>query len=68
MADCIHHLDLCPDCAGLRVVRLERLEGVSNVRFDAGSFSFSGEAEVYVGPAPEPCPGPTPPVPRPTGN
>ena len=59
MADCIHHLDLCPECAGLRVTRLDRLEGVTNVSMDAGPFSFSGEAQVYIGPAPGPCPNPT---------
>jgi hypothetical protein len=55
MADCIHQLDICPDCQGLRVTRLNRLEGVPNVTLDAGPFSFSGPAEVYTGPVPEAC-------------
>lgn len=54
--DCIHHLDLCPTCDGLRVTRLDRLEGVVSVELDAGPFSFSGPAEVFVGPMAEDCP------------
>lgn len=34
MADCIHHLNLCPDCAGLRVTQLDRLEGVTGISLD----------------------------------
>lgn len=52
----IHHLDLCPTCDGLRVVRLERIDGLESVTLNAGPFSFSGPAEVYIGPATEPCP------------
>jgi hypothetical protein len=54
--DCIHRLDFCPTCDGLRVTRLERLDGVESVTLDAGPFSFSGPAEVYIGPVKEPCP------------
>jgi hypothetical protein len=54
--DCIHHLDLCPTCDGLRVTRFERLGCVESVTLDAGPFSFSGPTEVYVGPVVEPCP------------
>jgi hypothetical protein len=57
--DCIHHLDLCPTCDGLRVTRLERLDGVESVTLDAGPFSFSGPAEVYIGPIAEACPDTT---------
>ena len=53
---CIHHLDLCPTCDGLRVTRLERLDGVESVTLDAGPFSFNGPADVYIGPVAEPCP------------
>lgn len=53
--DCIHQLDLCPTCQGLRVTRLDRLEGVTSVSLDAGPFSFSGEARVYIGPGAEDC-------------
>lgn len=60
MADCIHQLDICADCQGLRVTRLDRLEGVTSVTVDAGPFSFSGSAEVYIGPAPEDCGGDEP--------
>ena len=55
--ECIHHLDLCPTCDGLRVTRMERLDGVESVTFDAGPFSFSGPTEVYIGPVAEPCAG-----------
>lgn len=55
--DCIHRLDLCPTCQGLRVTRLDRLGGVTSVTLDAGPFSFSGPAEVYFGPAAEDCAG-----------
>jgi hypothetical protein len=57
--DCIHRLDLCPTCDGLRVTRFDRLGGVENVTLDAGPFSFSGPAEVYVGPIAEACPDAT---------
>ena len=58
MPDCIHHLDLCPDCRGLRVTTLTPLEGVTDVHVEAGPFSFSGEATLYLGPTPDPCPNP----------
>lgn len=54
--DCIHQLDLCPTCQGLRVTRLDRIEGVTSVTLDAGPLSFSGPAEVYIGPVAEDCP------------
>lgn len=54
-SDCIHQLDLCPTCDGLRVTRLDRLEGVESVTLDAGPFSFSGPAEVYIGPVAQDC-------------
>jgi hypothetical protein len=57
--DCIHHLDLCPTCDGLRITRLDRLAGVESVTLDAGPFSFRGPAEVYNGPVAEPCSGAT---------
>lgn len=53
--ECVHQLDLCPTCSGLRVTRLDRLDGVESVTLDAGSFGFSGPAEVYIGPVPEDC-------------
>jgi hypothetical protein len=55
--DCIHHLDLCPTCDGLRITRMERLGGVESVTLDAGPFSFSGPAEVFIGPVAEDCAG-----------
>jgi hypothetical protein len=54
--DCIHHLDLCPTCDGLRVTRLDRLDGVKSISLDAGPFNFSGPAEVFIGPTPTVCP------------
>lgn len=54
--DCIHQLDLCPTCQGLRITQLDRLQGVTNVIFEAGPDSFSGPAEVYIGPVAENCP------------
>ena len=54
--DHVHQLDLCPTCDGLRVTRLDRLEGVESVTLDAGPFSFSGPGEVYFGPLAEDCP------------
>lgn len=61
MTDCIHHLDLCPDCHGLRVTRMDRLEGVTSISID-GPLKFSGEAKVYIGPVPEPCDNPQQPT------
>jgi hypothetical protein len=54
--DCIHQLDLCPTCQGLRVTQLDRLHGITGVTLDAGPLSFSGPAEVYIGPIAETCP------------
>lgn len=54
--DCIHHLDLCPTCDGLRVTQMDRLDGVESVTLDAGPFSFSGPVEVYIGPVADDCP------------
>jgi hypothetical protein len=59
VADCIHHLDICPDCAGLRVVQLDRLEGVTSVALDGRPLGSGGEVKVYIGPAPGPCPNPS---------
>ncbi|KQW11433.1 hypothetical protein [Streptomyces sp. Root369] len=57
MPDCRHQLDLCPDCAGLRVVEMTRVD-VTDIRFDgpAGHFVPRGPATVYIGPVPGPCP------------
>ncbi|MFH9826745.1 hypothetical protein [Streptomyces bobili] len=56
MADCIHHLDLCPDCASLRVTQMDRLEGVTGISLDGAPL---GEVTaVYIGPVPGPCPNP----------
>lgn len=59
MADCIHQLDLCPACDGLRVVQLDRIEGISSVTLDApgvSSISVRGPVRVWGGPVPGPCP------------
>ncbi|MFF0092691.1 hypothetical protein ACFYSF_22395 [Streptomyces canus] len=57
MPDCKHDLDLCPDCGGLRVIEMTRLD-VTDIRLDgpAGSFTPLGPATVHIGPAPGPCP------------
>lgn len=55
MAECIHHVALCPDCGGLQAVRLDRLPGVTSVTLSAGPFSFTGPMEIYLGPVDEPC-------------
>ncbi|MEU2487046.1 hypothetical protein ABZ593_20860 [Streptomyces sp. NPDC012617] len=58
MADCLHQIDLCPDCDGLRTVRLNLLPGVSSIKLagDSSAISYQGAAKVYIGPAPGPCP------------
>ncbi|MFF6801124.1 hypothetical protein [Streptomyces sp. NPDC012616] len=57
--DCTHQLDLCPDCDGLRVVRLERLPGIVDIRIDGDSaITHRGPAVVRIGRAPGPCPNP----------
>ncbi|MGY5033546.1 hypothetical protein ACWC9U_22215 [Streptomyces sp. 900116325] len=57
MADCLHQIDLCPDCDGLRSVWLQRLPGVSCLTLNADSpaISYQGPAAVYIGPTPGPC-------------
>ncbi|MFF1965455.1 hypothetical protein ACFVW5_17940 [Streptomyces sp. NPDC058232] len=59
MADCLHQLDLCPDCDGLRTVTLHRLHGVTSVTLDSDSstLSLKGPAHVSISPAdPGACP------------
>ncbi|MFD4314999.1 hypothetical protein [Streptomyces sp. NPDC058548] len=58
MADCVHRIDLCPECDGLRTVRLERLPGVSSIQLadDTSAIVARGPAAVYIGPVPGPCP------------
>jgi hypothetical protein len=58
VSGCVHHLDLCPDCEGLRVVRLDRLEGVISIEVDGDEspVGIGGPVEVYIGPTPGPCP------------
>lgn len=60
--DCIHHLDLCPTCDGLRVTRLERIEGVTSISVDAegaylfdGALALGGVTDLYMGPVAEDC-------------
>jgi hypothetical protein len=59
--NCIHQLDLCPTCHGLRVTSLHRLEGVDNITIigPAGVVT-SGPATVYIGPVPADCPDESP--------
>ncbi|WP_329368743.1 hypothetical protein OG896_24585 [Streptomyces sp. NBC_00669] len=64
MADCLHRIDLCPDCDGLSTVTLNRVPGISSISIDGAtgtsSLRFTGPTAVYIGPAgPEPCPNPT---------
>ncbi|MEU0058687.1 hypothetical protein [Streptomyces sp. NPDC006334] len=63
MADHFQHLDLCPSCDGLRVLRGTRLEGVT-VDLDAGPWSFRGKTTLTITPLPEACPNTTPEVNR----
>ncbi|MFF4391450.1 hypothetical protein ACFY0G_32375 [Streptomyces sp. NPDC001552] len=58
MADSLHQIDLCPDCDGLRSVRLDRLPGVTSVTLhgDSPAISHTGPVAVYLGPTPGLCP------------
>lgn len=59
MADHRHEIDLCPDCDGLRTVRMDRLRGVTGFTLNSteGDEIASGyDVKVYVGPVPGPCP------------
>lgn len=60
MADCVHQIDLCPDCDGLRVVKMTPLPGVSSLTLadDSSAIVRQGPARVYIGPVPDPCPNP----------
>jgi hypothetical protein len=59
-ADCLHQLDLCPDCDGLRVTELNLLPGVSSLQLgdDSGAVVRHAGVRVYVGPPPGRCPNP----------
>ena len=50
-------LALCPDCNGLEVTALTKLEGVRGftITLEDGTRIASG-TEVYAWPSPEPCP------------
>ncbi|EMF20407.1 hypothetical protein H114_32729 [Streptomyces gancidicus BKS 13-15] len=55
------HLDLCPDCEGLRVTPLQQVPGVIGVTLDGEpSVAYQGRAVVHIGPVPGPCPNPRP--------
>lgn len=58
MDDHLNRLDLCPDCDGLRVMRLDRIMDVVDVRIHAPQtgLKFKGRATVYMGPVAGPCP------------
>ncbi|MFC8465992.1 hypothetical protein [Streptomyces sp. NPDC057250] len=60
MADCVHHIDLCPDCDGLRTTRLDRVPGITSVTLDGQPAALRprGPVTVYLGPVPGPCPNP----------
>lgn len=59
MAECLHAIDLCPDCDGLRVVNATRFEA-TDVRFEGngGSLVPRGPVTITLSPLPEPCPNP----------
>lgn len=48
------HLDICPECDGLRITEFTSL-GIVDIALDADAFTFTGPAELYVGPTPGPC-------------
>ncbi|MGW1135804.1 hypothetical protein [Streptomyces griseoluteus] len=48
------HIDLCPDCQGLRVTELTSI-GTVDITLDGQAGPFSGPAELFIGPAPTPC-------------
>lgn len=53
MDDCIHEINLCPDCDGLVATRFQHLGGVATV--DLGFGTGLTDVTVYIGPAPGPC-------------
>lgn len=60
MDDHRHTIDLCPDCEGLRTVRMDRLPGVTSITMtgDDGRVTPFNPTAVYIGPVPGPCPNP----------
>ena len=59
MAECLHAIDLCPDCDGLRVVKATRFEA-TDVRLNGpgGAIISRGPATVTLSQIPGPCPNP----------
>lgn len=56
MANCIHHLDLCPDCGGLEVIRLDEVPGITGGTLTLGDGREVGlSGVIYLGPASTPC-------------
>lgn len=61
MTGCIHHIDMCPDCDGLRVTRLDLIGTATDFTLDLddGTTISSGPATLYIGPVATPCDKPT---------
>lgn len=59
MADCVHAIDLCPDCDGLRVVEATRFEAAGlRIESDRGPIVSRGPVTITLSPFPGPCPNP----------
>ncbi|MGC4947715.1 hypothetical protein ACLQ2N_16155 [Streptomyces sp. DT224] len=57
MPERLHHVDLCPDCGGLRASVAEGIDVVGfKVTYVDGSTMTAGPGRIYVGPVEEPCP------------
>lgn len=60
MAECLHAIDLCPDCDGLRVAKATRFEA-TDVRMNGldGVIISRGPATITLTQLPGPCPNPS---------
>jgi len=60
-SDCYHHVDLCPDCGGVRASVMQGID-VSNVQITGpggAALRPTGKTRVYVGPLDRDCPNTT---------
>ncbi|KUN37683.1 hypothetical protein AQJ30_15475 [Streptomyces longwoodensis] len=58
MAERVDHVDLCPDCQGVRVLPATRISDVTVHMDGSDHISYRGKATVTVIPLPDPCPNP----------
>lgn len=58
MTECVHHLEICDQCGGLSVVRLDEIPGITGFTItltDGREIKSGPDPKVFMGPAATPC-------------